>query len=56
MVLFKFVGGNFLTLQLVFGEREPLKWNQVSLFPFKCFSSANMHAEHAFGFESFLHV
>lgn len=56
-VLFKLVGGNFVTLQLVvFGEREPLKQKQVPLFPFKCFSSANMHAEHVFVFERFSHV
>lgn len=35
MVLFKLVGSNFfITLQLVvFGEWEPLKQNQIRLFP-----------------------
>lgn len=55
MVLFKLVGSNFfITLQLVvFREREPLKQNQIPLFPFKYFSSAHMHAEHVFVFERF---
>lgn len=53
MVLFQLVGSKFfVTLQLVvFGEWEPLKQNQIPLFHFKYFSSANMHAEHIFVFE-----
>lgn len=55
MVLFKLVDSNFfITLQIVvFGEWEPLKENQIALFSFKYFSSANMHAEHVFVFERF---